>query len=134
MHMRRQYAHCRITHIHKGAFAFAEVCTDCLLVRSNRHEAWGMHAQLTSTGENIRCADLASVCYPARTNWQLKHRLSKLTAHKLSGGSGMQGMKREEIRDTRRPEHWTRVLFDTCVTNETRPDNQTVPAKLRVPE
>ena len=37
----------------------------------------------------------------------------------------MQGVKREEIRDTIRPEHWTRVLFDTCVTNETRPGNQT---------
>ena len=37
----------------------------------------------------------------------------------------MQGVKHEEIRDTIRPEHWTSVLFDTCVTNETRPGNQT---------
>jgi hypothetical protein len=37
----------------------------------------------------------------------------------------MQGVKREERRDTARAEHWTRVLFDTCVTSETRPGNQT---------
>ena len=37
----------------------------------------------------------------------------------------MQGVKREEIRDTVRAEHWTSVLFDTCVTNGTRPGNQT---------
>jgi hypothetical protein len=51
MHVRRQYAHRRVAHIHTGAFAFAEVCTGCLLVRSNRHEAWCMHAQLTCPGK-----------------------------------------------------------------------------------
>jgi hypothetical protein len=37
----------------------------------------------------------------------------------------MQGVKREQILDTVRAEHWTGVLFDTCVMNETRPGNQT---------
>ena len=37
----------------------------------------------------------------------------------------MQGVKREAIRDTVRAEHWTSVLFHTCVMNETRPGNQT---------
>jgi hypothetical protein len=43
----------------------------------------------------------------------------------------MQGVKREERRDTARAEHWTRVLFDTCVTSETRPGNQTESSQIK---
>ena len=38
MHVRRQYAHRRVAHIHEGAFA--EVCTDCLCTATGmRHGA-----------------------------------------------------------------------------------------------
>jgi hypothetical protein len=43
----------------------------------------------------------------------------------------MQGVKREKRRDTARVEHWTRVLFDTCVTSEMRPGNQTESSQIK---